>query len=75
MYKIFHNIDGEKTTTLNSDAELIDFMCKIAIENEDYQFSIIGVSDALEYLEAPAQFEWFLPPPRQQFGFLIHPCH
>jgi hypothetical protein len=52
MYKIFHNIDGEKTTTLNSDAEFIDFVRKIVIENEDYDFSIIGVSDAKEYLES-----------------------
>lgn len=51
MYKIFHNIDGEKTTTLNSDSEFIDFMKSIAIENEDFDFSIIGISDAKEYLE------------------------
>ncbi len=51
MYKILHNVDAEKTTTLKTDRELIDFMSKIAIENEDYNFSIIGVSDALEYLE------------------------
>ena len=51
MYKIFHNIDGERTTTLNSDVEFIEFMKKIAIENEDFDFSIIGISDAKEYLE------------------------
>jgi hypothetical protein len=51
MYQIFHNIDGEKTTTLKTDGDLIDFMNRIRIENEDYDFSIIGVSDALEYLE------------------------
>jgi len=51
MYKIFHNVDGEKTTTLNSDAEFIHFMRNIAVENEDFDFSIIGISDAKEYLE------------------------
>ena len=51
MYKIFHNIDGEKTTVLNSDSEFIDFMKRIAIENEDFDFSILGVSDATEYLQ------------------------
>jgi hypothetical protein len=51
MYKIFHNIDGEKITVLKSDTELIDFVRKIVIENEDFDFSIIGISDAKEYIE------------------------
>ena len=51
MYKILHNIDAEKVTTLNSDAEFIYFVRQIAIENEDFDFSIIGLSDAKEYLE------------------------
>lgn len=52
MYKIFHNIDGEKTTTLNSDREFISFMQKIVVENGDSEtISIIGISDAIEYLE------------------------
>ena len=51
MYKIYHNIDGEKTTVLNSDLEFIEFMRKIAIENLDFDFSILGVSDAMEYLD------------------------
>ena len=50
MYKIFHNLD-EKTTVCDSDKELIDFVNLIRIENEDFDFSIIGVSDAVEYLE------------------------
>ena len=29
----------------------IDFMKKIAIENEDFDFSILGISDSKEYLE------------------------
>lgn len=51
MYKIYHNIDGEKITTLNSDLEFIEFMRKIAIENLDFDFSILGVSDAMVYLD------------------------
>ncbi len=51
MYKIKHNTDNEKVTTLNSDKEFIEFMQKILIENEDYDFSILGISDAKEYLE------------------------
>lgn len=51
MYTILHNVDGEKTTTLNSDREFIEFVQKIVIENGDYDFSILGISDAKEYLE------------------------
>lgn len=51
MYSIIHNIDGVKMTNLKTDRELIDFVDKIRIENEDFDFSILGVSDALEYLE------------------------
>ncbi len=49
--KIFHNIDGEKTTTLNSDAEFIHFMRNIAIENGDEELSIISVGEAMDYLK------------------------
>ena len=35
MYKILHNIDGDKITTCNTDQEFIDFVKSIAIENED----------------------------------------
>ena len=51
MYKIFHKTDSEKTTVCNSDKEFIDFVNLIRIENEDFDFSILGVSDAMEYLE------------------------
>ncbi len=50
MYNIFHNIDGEKTTTLNNDIEFIQFMKKIAIENEDEDFSINTLNEAMFYL-------------------------
>lgn len=51
MYRILHNIDNEKITTLNSDKEFIEFVELIVKENGDTNFSIIGVSDAKEYLE------------------------
>jgi len=35
----------------NSDSELIDFVKAIAIENEDYETSILGFSNATEYIE------------------------
>ncbi len=50
MYKIFHNIDGEKTTTLNSDAEFVHFMRQIAVENGDEDLSITCLSEAKDYL-------------------------
>lgn len=51
MFSIFHNVDGEKVSTFNTEIEFIDFMKRIVIENEDFDISIISLSDALEYLE------------------------
>ena len=51
MYKIFHNIDGQKTTTLNSDAEFVHFMRQIAIENDDEELSITCKGEAMDYLK------------------------
>lgn len=51
MYKVFHKTGSEKTTVCNSDKEFIDFVNLIRTENEDFDFSILGVSDAMEYLE------------------------
>ena len=49
MYKIFHNIDGEKTTVLPTDSELISFMSIISTENED-DVVIDSVDTAIDYL-------------------------
>ena len=51
IYKIFHNVDGEKTTTLNSNAEFVHFMRNIAVENNDEELSIISVGEAKDYLQ------------------------
>jgi len=50
MYKIFHNVDAEKTTTLNNTAEFIHFMRNIAIENGDEDISITCITEAMDYL-------------------------
>jgi predicted SpoU family rRNA methylase len=51
MYTILHN-ETDKVTNLNSDKELMEFVEKIVKENGDEgNFSIIGVSDAKEYIE------------------------
>jgi hypothetical protein len=34
-----------------NETEFIDFMKSIVIENEDFDYSILGVSDAKEYME------------------------
>ena len=51
MYFIFHNEDGRKVTVLKDDREFIMFMRNILKENGDTDFSILGISDALEYFE------------------------
>ena len=49
--KIYNNVDDKVTFESDSQTELIDFVNKIRIENEDFDFSIIGMSDAVEYIE------------------------
>jgi hypothetical protein len=39
---VFSNINGD---------DFIEFVNKIRIENKDYDFSILGVSDALDYID------------------------
>ncbi len=47
---VYNNIE-DKNIFEGDENQFIDFMKKIVIENEDYDFSIIGLSDAIEYLE------------------------
>jgi hypothetical protein len=47
---VYNNIE-DKNIFEGDESQFIDFMKKIVIENEDYDFSIIGLSDAVEYLE------------------------
>ena len=52
MYTIVNNIESKIIANLSSDdAELINFVNIIRIENEDFDFSILGISDAKEYIE------------------------
>ena len=52
MYTIVNNIENKIIARLSSnDAELINFVNIIRIENEDFDFSILGISDAKEYIE------------------------
>ena len=45
------NID-DKVVFEGYECDFIDFMKKIVVENEDYDFTIIGLPDAIEYLES-----------------------
>lgn len=50
MYRIRNTVE-DKIIGEFTDAEFIEFVCKIVIENEDYNFSVLGTSDAIEYIE------------------------
>jgi len=51
MYSLINNLDNKVIANLKNDSELIDKVSKIVIENEDFDFSVLGVSDAKEYIE------------------------
>jgi hypothetical protein len=50
MIEVFNTV--ENTTVFSgNEIDLLEFMKKIAIENEDFDFSFIGISDVEEYME------------------------
>lgn len=49
MITIFNNVD-DKAIFQGNEREFIEFAKTIAIENEDFDFSILGISDAIEYV-------------------------
>ena len=51
MYSLINNLDNKVIANLKNDSELIDKVSKIVIENEDFDFSVLGISDAKEYIE------------------------
>ena len=51
MYTIVNNIENKIIANLSNDIELINKLNKIRIENEDVDFSVLGISDAKEYIE------------------------
>ena len=50
MITVYNNVEDINIFDGNEN-EFIDFTRMIAIENEDYDFSILGISDAKEYIE------------------------
>ena len=51
MYSIVNNLENKVIATSDSDRELIDKVDDIRVENEDVNFSVLGISDAKEYIE------------------------
>jgi hypothetical protein len=51
MFTLINTIDNNIIAVLNGDAEVINKINEVRIENEDYDYSIIGLSDAKEYVE------------------------
>ena len=51
MYSIVNNIENKVIATLSNDSELINKVQAIILENEDVDFSVLGISDAIEYIE------------------------
>lgn len=49
-YTVFNNVEGITIFTSNKDSEFIDFVKIIVKENEDFDYSVLGVSDAIEYI-------------------------
>jgi hypothetical protein len=47
---VYNNIE-DKNVFNGNENQFINFIKKIVIENEDFDFLIIGLSDANEYLE------------------------
>lgn len=50
MHTIF-NVIEDKVIFEGNTNEFLCFANKIRVENEDYDFSILGLSDAVEYIE------------------------
>ena len=51
MYTIVNNIENKVIANLSNDSELINKVQAIVLENEDVDFSVLGISDAKEYIE------------------------
>jgi len=50
MYTIYNNVE-DKIIFQGGEREFIEFTKKIVIENEDFDYSVLGCSDAIEYIE------------------------
>jgi len=51
MYSIVNNLENKVIANLSNDRELIDKVSEIVSENGNSDFSVLGISDAKEYIE------------------------
>jgi hypothetical protein len=51
MFTLVNTIENKIIANLKNQIGLIDKIRSIAIENEDFDFTILGLSDAIEYVE------------------------
>ena len=51
MYSIVNNLENKVIANLSNDRELIDKVREIVSENGNSDFSVLGISDAKEYIE------------------------
>jgi len=50
MYTIYNETENKKMFE-GTEREFIDFVTSLVEENKHYNFSILGISDAIEYVE------------------------
>jgi hypothetical protein len=51
MFTLINTIENEVIAELTSESELIEKIKKIILENEDFDFSVLSISNAFEYVE------------------------
>jgi hypothetical protein len=51
MFTLINTIENKVLSYIKGDLAIIDKVNEIRIENEDFDFSILGISDAKEYIE------------------------
>ena len=51
MIQIKNTVEDKVIREFTNHNEFIDFAEQIRNENQDYHFSILGLSDAIEYIE------------------------
>jgi len=50
MYQIYNNVEN-KIVFNGNERNFLDFTKLIVIENMDYDYSVLGISDAIDYIE------------------------
>lgn len=50
MYTVFNHVRN-KVVFYGTEREFIDFVKQIVIKNGDSDYSVLGVSDAIEYID------------------------